>query len=50
MISTDIFTDAFTQAQRDRIKELWLAGRVREAQQEAQKVLDKPNVKPKTFL
>ena len=52
MISTDSFTNAFTPAQREHIKALWLAGRVREAQQEAQKILEKPNQngKDKTFL
>jgi hypothetical protein len=50
MISTDSFTDAFNSFQRDKIKQLWIAGRVREAQQEAQKILDKPFLKDKTLL
>jgi len=51
MISTDTFTDAFNSFQRDKIKALWLAGRVREAQQEAQKILENPiDKKNKTLL
>lgn len=51
MISSDSFTADFTDEQRERIKKLWLDGKVREAQQEAQKVLDKPfNKKGKTLL
>lgn len=51
MISNDSFTDAFNSFQRDKIKQLWLAGRVRDAQQEAQKILEQPMVKKdKTLL
>eukprot|EP01037_Dinobryon_pediforme_P011470 gene11470-11564_t len=44
--STDSFTDDFNSFQRDKIKKLWVDGRVREAQQEAQKILDHPVLKP----
>lgn len=50
MISTDTFTDAFNSFQREKIKNLWLVGRVREAQQEAQKILESPVKKGKTLL
>ena len=51
MISSDSFSADFTEEQRERIKKLWLDGRIREAQQEAQKVLDKPfKKKGKTLL
>lgn len=51
MISTDSFTDAFSAQQREKIKALWLAGRVREAQREAQQVLEQPSAgKGKTLL
>lgn len=50
MISTDSFTDAFNSYQREKIKQLWLSGRVREAQQEAQQILDNLVTKKKTLL
>lgn len=52
MISTDTFTGAFNSFQRDKIKALWASGKVREAQQEAQKILEKPDTggKDRTLL
>ena len=51
MISTDTFPEVFNSFQREKIKNLWLDGRVREAQQEAQSILEKPvSPKKKTLL
>ena len=51
MIDTGSFPESFNSYQRQKIKDLWLAGRVREAQQEAQKILESPvDLKRKTLL
>jgi hypothetical protein len=51
MISTGNFTEAFDQEAIQRIKKLWNMGKIREAQREAQQILERPaNPKDKTLL
>jgi hypothetical protein len=53
MIVSDSFPDRFDSSQRDNIKKLWKAGKVREAQQAAQEILEAPapgGKKDKTLL
>lgn len=53
MIVSDEFPDTFNSFQRDRIKNLWKSGKVREAQLAAQEILEAPAAggkKDKTLL